>query len=75
MILTQAGNGAAMSLLPAWCAALSQSASLEADSAWQWPNDHAVVVWTRDRIDELHVKVPQDGTPDGLDLQVGKVGA
>ena len=52
----------------------SKLASLKPDSAGQWPDDHAVVVRTGHRVNKLHVKVPQDGAPDGLDLEVGKVG-
>lgn len=53
----------------------SKLASLKPDSAGQWPHDHAVVVRTWYRVDKLHVKVSQDGAPDGLNLEVGKVGA
>lgn len=57
------------------CCGASKLASLKPDSAGQWPDNHAVVVWTRHRVNKLHVKVPQDGAPDGLDLEVGKIGA
>ncbi len=47
---------------------------MESYSAGQGPDNHAVVVRPRHRVDQLHVEVAEDGAPDGLDLQVGEVG-
>ena len=38
-----------------------------------WPNDHGFVIWLRNRIQQLKLKVANQDAPNGLDLKVGKV--